>query len=40
MAIFTRVPATADSGLTLSQLYNQDTFYDALDRDLVTLPIY
>lgn len=34
MAIFTRVPATADSGLTLSQLYNQDTFYDALNRDL------
>lgn len=34
MAIFTRVPAIADSGLTLSQLYNQDTFYDALDRDL------
>lgn len=35
MAIFTHVPATADSGLTLSQLHVQDDVcLDAFDLDL------
>lgn len=34
MALFSRTSTIADAGLASSQLYNQDTFYDALDRDL------
>jgi len=34
MALFSRTSTTADAGLATSQLYDQDTFYDALDRDL------
>jgi hypothetical protein len=34
MTLFSRTYIVADTGLTLSKLYNQDTFYDALDRDL------
>lgn len=34
MTLFSRTYTVADTGLTSSKLYDQDTFYDALDRDL------
>jgi hypothetical protein len=34
MSLFSRTPSTIDTGLATSQLYNQDTFYKALDHDL------
>lgn len=34
MTLFSRTYTVADTGLISSKLYDQDTFYDALDRDL------
>lgn len=34
MALLSRTSTIVDGGLASSQLYDQDTFYDALDRDL------